>query len=467
MKGLFDKESQKNEDNEQSTESSKSPKLGASNQSTIHSSILLLSDDFAENVTKQFSHSAKGLNYPDFENFIEKCPEIYTNFVDNFRETIWKDYSSTIKAYAIVGSFKRIYNYNTLEHFFHGDILLYMNESSYECFGVIRENVFIVFDSERLTSVIDLIFLKGCYLSVDENKCTIFQYTNPVPRVTFEPRSECKIDVWEHQLKKSGDIKRFRDIYELGYRIGHGKFSDVHTALDKATNKTWAVKIMKRKKINSIERELIHNEINILQILNHKSIVKIKDVFFNSSHTLIVEELLDGGSLENYIGLLTENDIKIVAKQLLNVISYIHEVGVIHRDIKLDNVLFAEKSDVLTVKLADFGLSVFAMPGKMLNGICGTIGYTAPEMYGENGYGNEVDMWSLGVLLYIMLVKKMPFSGNCNQDVIEATIKKEPDFGDLESLSPQAVEFLKRLLRKNPKVRPSAVDARKHEWFSS
>jgi serine/threonine protein kinase len=223
---------------------------------------------------------------------------------------------------------------------------------------------------------------------------------------------------------------------------------------------------MKRKKTNSIERELIHNEINILQVLNHKSIVKMKDVFFNSSHTLIVEELLDGGSLENYIGLLTENDIKIVAEQLLNVISYIHEVGVIHRDIKLDNVLLAEKSDVMTVKLADFGLSVFALPGKVLSGICGTVGYTAPEMYGGDGYGNEVDMWSFGVLLYIMLLKKMPFSGNCNQDIIEATINKEPDFGELARTSPQAVEFIKKLLMKNPKDRTSAVDARKHEWFN-
>ncbi|OMJ79050.1 hypothetical protein SteCoe_20995 [Stentor coeruleus] len=462
MKEFLDKRSQKNEDNELNTESSKSPNLGTSNQSTAYSSTLLLSEDFAESITKQFSHDAKGLTYADFENFIEKYPEVYSNFARVFREPIWKDYSLTNADFL-----KGFHNDTMLKEFFCGDILLYINEGSFECFGTIRENLFIVFDSDKLVSVIDAIFLKGCYLNIDENKCMIFQYTTPMPRMTFEPRSRYKIDDWEQQLKKSGDIKKFRDLYELGYHIGHGKFSVVYTALEKNTNKTWAVKIMKRKITNSIERELIHNEINILKILNHQNIVKMKDTFLNSSRTLIIEEFLDGGSLENYVGLLTENDIKIVAKQLLDVISYIHEVGVIHRDIKLDNVLLAEKSDIMTVKLVDFGLSIFAMPGKILNGVCGTVGYTAPEIYSENGYGNKVDIWSLGVLIYVMLAKKMPFRGNCNQDIIEATINREPDFEELASFSPQAMEFVKKLLRKNPKERPRAVNARKHEWFDS
>lgn len=464
MKDLLEKESQKADEKDHQDQKNMKPHINPPTLS--YSYIMLPSVDFAEFITEQFSQSAGGLTYPDFENFLEKCPEIYTNFVKIFCETTWRDYNATVRTGYHSASVHKAKNFEPAPEFFAGEIVVEKNTMNIEAYGVIRGNIFLVFDSERLISVVDVIYLNGCYLKIDQDKCTIFQYNNSMPRMSFKSRSEVKIEIWEQELKLAGDIKKFRDIYELGDRIGHGKFSDVHTACEKSTNETWAVKIMKRKKTNSIERELIHNEINILKILNHKGIVKLKDVFCNSTHTLLVEEFLHGGSLEKCVGSLTENDIKTIVYQLLDVVNYIHEVGVIHRDIKLDNVLFAKKNDLGTLKLADFGLSTFAIPGKVFTEACGTIGYTAPEMHDKFGYGSEVDLWSLGVLTYALLSEKMPFRGSSNQEIISATMNKEPDYAEIANHSLQAQDFVKKLLRKSPAERPKALDSMKHEWFN-
>ena len=403
--------------------------------------------------------------FSDFCNFMQTSPFLFSNLISIFREDAWKDYFPRRK----LSSHIKVTADNELgskdPNLYSGDIFVCLEQTLLECFGVIRNNMFIVYKQDSLLEVYDVLYLSGCYLTIDQEICRIFQYTNNKnPRIAFKSKSDISIEVWCEELKKAGDFKKFRDFYELGDRIGYGKFSEVHLAVEKSTNKNWAVKLMKRKGINSKEREMIYNEITILKLLDHKRIVKMKESFYNSTLTLLVEEYLEGESLLKSMKSLNELQMKSIIRQIADVLNYIHEFGIIHRDIKLENILF-ENSDRVNIKVIDFGLGSFIIPGKKHQGLCGTVGYTAPEMYSNNGYTQAVDMWSLGVVAYALLVHKLPFNGYNKDEIILATVQNEPDYTEFDKFSPETKEFVSNLLQKNPDLRLTAAEALCHPWL--
>ena len=201
-----------------------------------------------------------------------------------------------------------------------------------------------------------------------------------------------------------------------------------------------------------------------MKTLDHKAVVKIKEVFSNSTHTIIIEEYLKGGSLDKRIAELDENKAKHIIYQVLDALCYIHEAGVLHRDIKMENIIFVDE-ERLNIKLVDFGLAEYALPGKVFNNTCGTIGYTAPEMHCGRGYGLAIDIWSVGVLAYALLMKKLPFKGANHDEITNATLDDEADFSGFSFFSLHAEEFVKELLQKDPRRRPTAEEALKSKWF--
>lgn len=207
-------------------------------------------------------------------------------------------------------------------------------------------------------------------------------------------------------------------------------------------NKKYAVKIINKDKLNENERYFIKNEIAILKLVNHPNIIHMKYNYECKQYVYIVIELVNDGDLfDKLVGgpKLTELDLYKIVRPLLEAVCYLHELGIIHRDIKLENILY----DNGIIKLSDFGLSKILVPGEKINIACGTIEYLSPEVLLGNGYGIETDLWSIGVIMYMLLYGILPFNG------IEEILNKILIINN---------PLILRMLDKNPKTRITAKD---------
>ncbi|CAA3032178.1 CDPK-related kinase 1 [Olea europaea subsp. europaea] len=183
-------------------------------------------------------------------------------------------------------------------------------------------------------------------------------------------------------------------------------------------------------------------------------------------------KLCKGGELLDRIlsrgGKYSEEDAKIIMVQILSVVAYCHFQGVVHRDLKPENFLFTSKDESSPLKAIDFGLSDYVKPDERLNDIVGSAYYVAPEVL-HRSYGAEADMWSIGVIAYILLCGSRPFWSRTESGIFRAVLKADPSFDEdpWPSLSSDAVDFVKRLLNKDYRKRLTAVQALSHPWLAS
>ena len=211
-------------------------------------------------------------------------------------------------------------------------------------------------------------------------------------------------------------------------------------------------------------KKKMNNEISILKMLRHPNVVKLLETFDTDKHHLIVMELCPGGDLLNYVRKrrkLNEKYAKFVFKQIMEGLAYLHDNGVVHRDIKLDNILLDGHGNI---KIADFGVSRKVIDNEILFEQCGTPAYIAPEIVRELGYkGYPVDIWSAGVCLYAMLYGNVPFKanqmGDLNKMILDATIEYK------DTVSEEARDLMQRMLQKNPNKRLTALESLNHKWF--
>ncbi|KAL5720201.1 cyclin-dependent serine/threonine protein kinase [Ranunculus cassubicifolius] len=265
--------------------------------------------------------------------------------------------------------------------------------------------------------------------------------------------------------------------YELGEEVGRGHFGYTCSAKAKKGHlkgQDVAVKvILKSKMTTPIAMEDVRREVRILQSLTgHENLVQFYDSFEDDDNVYIVMELCRGGELLDRIlargGKYTEEDAKAVMVQILSVAAYCHLQGVVHRDFKPENFLYSTKAEGSSLKAIDFGLSEFVSPDERLNDIVGSAYYVAPEIL-HRSYGTEADMWSIGVIAYILLSGSRPFWARSESAVFRAIMKIEPGFEDTPwpSLSSDARDFVKRLLNKDHRKRMTASQALSHPWLSS
>ncbi|BAT85113.1 hypothetical protein LR48_Vigan03g212100 [Vigna angularis] len=285
--------------------------------------------------------------------------------------------------------------------------------------------------------------------------------------------SECEVGL----DKSFGFSNHFHTHYELGPEVGRGHFG--YTCSAKGRKGTFkghdvAVKVIPKSKMTTaIAIEDVRREVKILRALTgHKNLVQFYDAYEDNDNVYIVMELCKGGELLDKIlsrgGKYSEEDARIVMIQILSVVAFCHLQGVVHRDLKPENFLYISKDENSTLKVIDFGLSDYVKPDERLNDIVGSAYYVAPEVL-HRSYGTEADMWSIGVIAYILLCGSRPFWARTESGIFRAVLKADPSFDEAPwpSLSADAVDFVKRLLNKDYRKRLTAAQALSHPWLTS
>lgn len=262
------------------------------------------------------------------------------------------------------------------------------------------------------------------------------------------------------------------DYYDFGKLIGRGAYSEVFIARDKARNELCAVKVLERA--NTDHAKLIDRELAVLRMLHHQNIVQIYDIFDSARETYVVMEYLAGGEL---LDMITENDhlsernSKQVIREVLQAVQYLHARGIVHRDVKPENILCVNRAWPLRVKITDFGLSKFvgcAEDGsdRVMRSQCGTAYYLAPEIANNLAYAKPVDLWACGVVLYVMLAGKFPFYGD-SDDKFMRRLRGGVKFPDKEwsGISADAKALVRGLLDPSPASRLTASESLQHRWL--
>ncbi|CAB9505557.1 MAP kinase-activated protein kinase 2 (Fragment) [Seminavis robusta] len=254
-------------------------------------------------------------------------------------------------------------------------------------------------------------------------------------------------------------LGKLTEHYEIVEFIAKGSYGTVCSALHKESGTVRAVKELKKAKKNKAKNEQLLKEFHILKKLSHPNIIQMHEVCRS----------FEGGDLHREIkkrGTFEEQDAAILMKQIFICLNYLHKNNVIHRDLKPGNVLLEEHKNLNHIKLIDFGEAIVSKPTIKLTELAGTMSYMAPEVLGMS-YGQKCDVWSCGVIAFIVLTGKQPFKGETDKETFTNIVSGAVKYDDpvWESLSDESQEFVKLLLTWDETQRPTAVEALKHPWL--
>ncbi|KAL6652234.1 hypothetical protein ACP70R_011159 [Stipagrostis hirtigluma subsp. patula] len=262
-----------------------------------------------------------------------------------------------------------------------------------------------------------------------------------------------------------------RSLYHLERELGKGQFGTTYLCTERATGLRYACKsVSKRKLVRRADVEDMRREITILQHLSGQpNIVEFKGAFEDAECVHLVMEFCSGGELFDRItakGSYSERQAAAVCRDILTVVHVCHFMGVMHRDLKPENFLLASAADDAPLKAIDFGLSVFIEEGKVYKDIVGSAYYVAPEVLRRN-YGKEIDVWSAGVILYILLCGTPPFWAETEKGIFDAILVGDLDLTTTPwpSISESAKDLIRKMLDRDPKKRITAAQALAHPWL--
>ncbi|XP_073126912.1 calcium-dependent protein kinase 10-like [Henckelia pumila] len=296
-----------------------------------------------------------------------------------------------------------------------------------------------------------------------ESRKTNKRYTNPYVQ------SPTPIRVLKDFIPRT----KISDKYILGRELGRGEFGVTYLCTDRETREALACKSISKKKLRTaVDIEDVRREVEIMSSLpEHPNIVKLRATYEDNEAVHLVMELCEGGELFDRIvarGHYSERAAAGVAKTVAEVVRMCHQNGVVHRDLKPENFLFASKKENAALKAIDFGLSVFFKPGERFNEIVGSPYYMAPEVLKRN-YGPEVDIWSAGVILYILLCGVPPFWAETEQGVALAILRGVIDFKrePWPQISEGAKNLVRLMLEPDPQKRLTAQQVLEHPWIQN
>lgn len=286
--------------------------------------------------------------------------------------------------------------------------------------------------------------------------------------------SECKV-----RHTRIDDGAAIQQIYSFERKLGQGSFGVVMEATHKETGVKWAIKKMNREKAGSSAIKLLEREVSILKRVNHEHIIHLEEVFETPKRMYLVLELCEDGELKKILhgkGHFTENETRHIIQSLASAIAYLHRKDIVHRDLKLENIL-VKSSDIdednemkLNIKVTDFGLAVQKMGGSesMFQSTCGTPIYMAPEVISAHDYSQQCDVWSIGVIMYMLLCGEPPFLAGSEEKLFEIIRKGDLQYNQpiWESVSEAAKYALQLLLKVDPAHRITANELLDNQWIT-
>ena len=435
-------------------------------------------------------------DFEHFTGFVKAHPKIMEVFSTTFREEVWAaislpEHMESMSVSPKRGCFcrsppreSRVVPTRTSSiprpHMTEKAGWLYIKPSdalqpTRKVFVTLRSTMLLVYVNPGTALPSSVIFLEGCFVdAVKENGtkhgfAISHQYEGREEAVFWCVSKEERQD-WVTKLQQAAKTHDIGELYEIKDRLGTGKFSDVYLGLELSTNLHWAIKVVEKKKLNEQEREMMRSEVAIMRLLNHQNVVQMKEVFEDRNKMYLVMELVEGGELYDRIRLkkvFSEFTAFHITRQLLDTIKYLHDVGIVHRDIKPENILLSDESEIPTIKLADFGLSKLVGPNDTLDVPCGTLGYVAPEVLMQQPYTKQVDLWSVGVVTYLMLRGRLPFDSKDKHVLVQKTIDARLDLNPAYwgKFTQYVGDFLRKLITKDPSERLSVEQALEHQWI--
>ena len=258
--------------------------------------------------------------------------------------------------------------------------------------------------------------------------------------------------------------------YEIQQVLGNGAFGVVYKAIHKKSTELRAIKHIIRAKAKTNIEEKLRHEIDILKHLDHPSIMKIYEFSANRKGYFIVSEYISGGELFDEIAKkkhFSEEDAAYIMRQLIGAISYCHSRNIIHRDLKPENILINSiEDDKINVKIIDFGNALICSPDKTVSERVGTIYYVAPEIL-KGQYTSKCDIWSLGVIMYVLLSGQAPFNGKSDKKIFAAILKGDINFSSKiwKGVSNEAKDLIRQMLTYDQDKRITAIEAYNHSWL--
>lgn len=363
----------------------------------------------------------------------------------------------------------------------HGDdgqrgILMALGHKGKEWKGryfVIKDNFMHYFKKEGDVRPDGVIPLEGCTVSAMEkgNKVdcdNVFELIACSRSYLLRTEDDDERAEWIAAITQASKMT-IRDLYDIKRELGAGTFATVKLGVLKSTGQMYAIKIIDKATLQE-NREALLTEISILKQVDHKNVINMKEIFETRKKLYLIMDVLDGGELFDRIvenGTFSEKDASDLSRSIIGAVEYLHGLGIVHRDLKPENLLYTDRSANAEIKIADFGLSKFITNGELLHTACGTPGYVAPEVLLLQGYGKQVDMWSVGVIIYILLCGFPPFYAENDAEMFEAIKAASYDFPSpyWDRISDSAKDLVRGLLQKNPDRRLTTTQALQHPWI--
>ena len=320
--------------------------------------------------------------------------------------------------------------------------------------------------------------LSGVYIRddgeviINDKKLYCFCIIFPSKERKYYLQDQKEYIYWVQAIRKVVHYSNLNDLYEMKSSLGKGKFGLVKLGIHKESGREVAIKIINKNLVGPIDLQQVKSEIDILEIAKHPNMIKLYDVFENEKYIYIIMEYCAGGDLFSY---LEKRDFKIKEKRAAEIIHklctavyFLHQYGIVHRDLKPENILMTDKSDNADIRLLDFGLGKIIGPGEKCKEPFGTFSYVSPEILQEKPYDFKVDLFSIGIITYLLVAGFLPFDHESSEkEIARQTIFEPTPFPNSvwKNKSIEAKMFVENLLSKNPDDRMNIQEVLQHKWL--
>ena len=339
------------------------------------------------------------------------------------------------------------------------------------------------FNSETKSELCDLWYLYKSYISTSKEKINGTYYYAII--ISFNNNKTNKLYFIDEKicLNFSKRIKNhiknldFEEYYEKLEKTGHGHFGKVYKCKNKLTGQIYAAKIINKHEIEEKDLDLIRQEKNYLHLIKHQNIITLKDYFEDKNFIYFVTEYYSGGDIITFLekkqkenSKVTEKTAAKIIKKIAEGIKYLNFFGIIHRDIKPENIMFAEQNEIKSLKIIDLGVCQTISYEELASEPIGTNGYISPEIYLHHNYSFKIDIWSLGVILYLLITGGiLPFDDEKmdSQTIGKKVIYLQQEYPEkyFGNKSKSLITLLDKMLEKNDNKRININELIKDSWF--